>query len=281
MKMCNSLPKRMRMPVAFTLIELLVVISIIALLLGLLLPALSRARDAARTSACLSNIRQNGLAFQYYANDNRAWLPMVPVANRSELVDFQDKYGGLAGFFNLYNRRMPGGSLGRYDNGATKPLMRGYMDDAVTLVCPADRIENTDNAYQYPGVQGAIQPTPSRTIEAVLEGDGRFDPENPGVNFHNISYLYIAGLRTDEGGPLAVFADETNWSDVGTKAFDYNGRKGYQTDDNHGAAGGNVLHNDGSAKFVNNEAILEIYDDIERIHGNKKQNNTESVRSLD
>src|SRR5437899_10917216 len=61
---------------AFTLIELLVVIGIIAILIGILLPTLSRARESANRSACLSNLRQLGQAFNMYANQFKDHIPL-------------------------------------------------------------------------------------------------------------------------------------------------------------------------------------------------------------
>ena len=70
----------MRRRVGFTLIELLVVIAIIAILAAILFPVFSQARESARKSTCLSNLKQVGLSTTMYVTDYDDTFPSATIA---------------------------------------------------------------------------------------------------------------------------------------------------------------------------------------------------------
>ena len=128
----------------FTLIELLVVISIISILASLLLPALGRARDLAKRTACAANLRSVSLAFSVYASENDA---VIPAPLMEEDLGIQ-----LDPFWDAVNA-LPE----RYYFTWQQLLCPKYFQDGWVLACPV--MKNLDEAYvsaNYPAVSPAL-----------------------------------------------------------------------------------------------------------------------------
>jgi prepilin-type N-terminal cleavage/methylation domain-containing protein/prepilin-type processing-associated H-X9-DG protein len=261
----------------FTLIELLVVIAVIALLVGILLPALASARDSSRRTACLSNTRQLATTMTLYANEWKSWYPVLRPSGVTHDNLFSNQwrqYHGVAGLFSLeqwgeeWLTQLATGDVGftngEYADGNQEPMLGPYGEGLQYVTCPSDKVDlywrPNRNPEQRTYTSGKRkQPTPPGTEQQVAS--------------YNISYLYIAGFRTDEPelvAPAPLFGDETNARDIGTFAWYGDASDAtaagvpvnsnlYAKDDNHGKDGANFTFTDGHAEFLKGNVAATFF----------------------
>ena len=122
----------------FTLIELLVVISIIALLISILIPSLSRARQAAKSVVCASNMRGLMQALYLYAGDHRDQLVSAGLAHGASYANEQ------AAWINT--------------------LRKEYGENTLIAKCPQDQSQHWEVPIQPPSISGSTEPSDAAPI---------------------------------------------------------------------------------------------------------------------
>ena len=244
----------------FTLIELLVVIAIIAILAGMLLPALGKAREAARTSNCISNLKNIGSGEAMYTDDNNGMQPI-------NWYDFSREAGFKTTTPYLLSAYINPDYQDSYSSGVAEK-------DGGVFVCPSDSVRTKYWQNSYAAVSDSIHShaqaalawapiLPYKQLKnpgSVLSMlDGSHEGEDPAA-FFAAPVRYSAGTWVKINDQ--VFSKDTDGDGIIDSCSKASGTGGYQYNRGAFRHGGdtriNGVYADGHAESLSKTQFIEL-----------------------